>query len=841
MGFAGLERLETSVQKGPSLDFLHRYECNACPLNRQADLHSPKMLPTGEKHPLIYIIGEAPGETEDRKGVQFVGKSGRFLRDYIPDKWLPDIRWNNVIRCRPPDNREPTFTEIECCRPSIVRDIEQCQPLAVFGFGNVPLSWILKETGITKWNGRKIPVKIGNHSCWFFPMLHPSAVLRSKNGEDRTPDYSFSFELNLEQAFAAVDCIEEPIVHTKEHALANIECYTGKKASEVDTILDFIESLYHEEVVGFDYETKGLRPYGKSAKILTIAASGKERTVAFALHHKESQFTADERAELVSAWEKFLYNAPCLKVAHNLAFEMEWSALEFGLDTIRTDRYGDSISQAYLLDGRTGTHSLEFLCIQYFGINIKELSKVDRNNLDSEPLSSVLPYNGVDSKYHRNLFIEQRYALEKAGLEDVYNHHIQRIPTVVLTQIKGVPINQKVVAQFEDKYNDEIKRLESEMFALDAVKRFKAATGHEFNPGSNSDVPTLLKQILKINLEKGADEEALSKIDHPFADILLRWRKANKLLSTYVTSVKEGAANFYPDGLIHPVINTTRVRTWRTSSDGPNIQNWPKHGEGKEVRKQVDPDDPDLRVVSVDFAGIQARNVAMESKDHKLVQAFWERYDIHTDWMERLVRIYPKWIDEGLKAFDADKKLRKAYRQRAKNEFVFASFFGAQPKTLARGLQVPESTAGKLLDQFWGEFPEIKNWHDSLRQFYQDHGYVTGLSGFRRYAPVSPNELINTPIQSDESIIVCNAWNRIAKLGAFDLQPMIMLHDDLTWIWHKDDIDKNLETIIPEMLARDFEWINVPLEVEVSVGKNWADMEEVSKFMSTKEGYKEIT
>ena len=65
-----------------------------------------------------------------------------------------------------------------------------------------------------------------------------------------------------------------------------------------------------------------------------------------------------------------------------------------------------------------------------------------------------------------------------------------------------------------------------------------------------------------------------------------------------------------------------------------------------------------------------------------LIKVFWEKYNIHLDWMERIVGYYPDWINEGIPAFRADTKegkdLRGAYRQRAKNEFVFGTFFGAQ-------------------------------------------------------------------------------------------------------------------------------------------------------------------
>ena len=98
---------------------LHQLECRACPLNHAQGLRSPKMLASGAREPSVYIIGEAPGRSEDEEGRQFVGESGDLLRPYIPAEFLRYIRWNNTLRCRPPDNRDPERIERECCRPSI--------------------------------------------------------------------------------------------------------------------------------------------------------------------------------------------------------------------------------------------------------------------------------------------------------------------------------------------------------------------------------------------------------------------------------------------------------------------------------------------------------------------------------------------------------------------------------------------------------------------------------------------------------------------------------------------------------------------------------------------------
>src|SRR5580765_140604 len=259
MGFiVGRLRREQTPTKGVSLGLLHRHECSVCPLNRVPDLKNAKMPPNGNPKPLVYMLGEAPGEQEDRYGEAFIGPSGECLRSHIDDDWIESLRWFITIRCRPTEkskesgrtiNREPTSVEIECCRPKLIRDIEESKPVAIFGFGNVPLHWVTGEAGITKWRGKRLPVKIGTHTCWYYPMYHPSYILQMQE-EMRGRDLEFAFDMDLKRAFAEVDKgLPEPVVHTAEIAHADVETITGEHGdADVERVLNFLDQCKQAEV-----------------------------------------------------------------------------------------------------------------------------------------------------------------------------------------------------------------------------------------------------------------------------------------------------------------------------------------------------------------------------------------------------------------------------------------------------------------------------------------------------------------------------------------------------------------------------------------------------------------
>jgi uracil-DNA glycosylase family 4 len=807
---------------GVSIKTIHVQQCAVCPLNHQHGLKHPHMPAYGVKRPEVYLLGEAPGAVEDQKGRAFVGPAGQLLHTHIPAGWEDKLRYNNCVRTRPPNNETPTDMIIEACRPSVESDIEASKPKAIFGFGNIPLKWAFNQTGISNWAGRRVPVRIGNHTCWYFPMFHPSHILRSRDErKHKESDLEFTFARHLRDAFKQIAGLPKPTIHTTEDALQDVEFVTGKDEGDLQRVLDFIRVASNKTIVGFDYETNALRPYGDGAKILTVGLSHDGGTLAFPLHHKDAGWSANEYRLVDTTFKNFLHNAKCRKVVHSLGFEMEWSAHFYGPECLRSSKWGDTQSQAFILDERRGCLSLNFLCQQYFGLDLKAIENTDVTNLENTDVETVLRYNGLDAKYHRLLYRVQLGRLAAEGLQEVYLDQLSRIPTVTLTQLEGVPVDQERVEYFREQLQRRCEKILAKIHTLPVVQRFNQ-TGKLYQPGSSQQTRAILKNALKLDVEK-ADEKVLKNIDHPFAKLTLKYRQAHKLLSTYIEPLVEGNGLVHADGMLHPIYHCSSTRTNRTSTDEPNIQNQPKR-KNVEVRSVVC--HPERKIVSFDYGQIQARNIAMESEDEKLIQYMWDRHDIHGDWMKRLMKIDPDWGGDDRKDPDGLKKLR----HRSKNELVFPSFFGAQPRSVARSLGIEEHLIEKVQSDFFQMFPGVHDWHKRLHHFYHKHGYVTGLSGFRRRAPISVNQLINSPIQADEAIIVINAMTRLSIAG---YQAAMEIHDDLTFIWKPDDIERYAPAVIGHMLSVPYKWANVvPIVVEMSVGDDWSNGHTIGAFSS---------
>jgi uracil-DNA glycosylase family 4 len=151
--------------------------CQQC---RLSSGRSQVVFGTGNPQADIMFVGEAPGFYEDRQGEPFVGAAGKLLTELLQSVGLSrsDIFIANVIKCRPPNNRDPLPDEIDTCKPFLLQQIDLIRPKLVCTLGNFATQTLLgKKVGITKVRGQAIRL---SHFI-VFPLLHPAAALHQGN------------------------------------------------------------------------------------------------------------------------------------------------------------------------------------------------------------------------------------------------------------------------------------------------------------------------------------------------------------------------------------------------------------------------------------------------------------------------------------------------------------------------------------------------------------------------------------------------------------------------------------------------------------------------------------
>lgn len=153
------------------------HDCQRC---RLSSGRTQVVFGTGNPQADIMFVGEAPGFYEDRQGEPFVGAAGKLLTELLQSIGLSraDIFIANVIKCRPPNNRDPLPDEIDTCKPFLLQQIECIRPKLVCTLGNFATQTLLeKKVGITKVRGQVI--RLPNFIV--FPLLHPAAALHQGN------------------------------------------------------------------------------------------------------------------------------------------------------------------------------------------------------------------------------------------------------------------------------------------------------------------------------------------------------------------------------------------------------------------------------------------------------------------------------------------------------------------------------------------------------------------------------------------------------------------------------------------------------------------------------------
>jgi DNA polymerase len=147
--------------------------CTACDLSLS---RHKVVFGAGDPKARVMFVGEAPGFNEDRQGLPFVGAAGALLTKLLESIGLDgsQVYITNVVKCRPPEPRDPTSEEVEACRPYLKGQLELIRPLVVCALGNFAAQTLLgKRTGISKLRGK--PTQIENY--FVLPMFHPAAAL----------------------------------------------------------------------------------------------------------------------------------------------------------------------------------------------------------------------------------------------------------------------------------------------------------------------------------------------------------------------------------------------------------------------------------------------------------------------------------------------------------------------------------------------------------------------------------------------------------------------------------------------------------------------------------------
>lgn len=186
-------------------------DCTLCPLSKTATNPVPG---NGDPNAEIMFIGEAPGFNEDQQGIPFCGRSGKLLDELLASINLDrsKVFVANVLKHRPPDNRDPLPEEIQVCKDYLDKQIEIINPKVIIGLGRFAMMKFLPLGKITRDHGVAQTIEYNSKKYIFIPMFHPAAALRA-TGVDQQIREDF---LKIRQEIEKIEKLQNPIMPSEE-------------------------------------------------------------------------------------------------------------------------------------------------------------------------------------------------------------------------------------------------------------------------------------------------------------------------------------------------------------------------------------------------------------------------------------------------------------------------------------------------------------------------------------------------------------------------------------------------------------------------------------------------
>ncbi|HPK14063.1 MAG TPA: DNA polymerase [Candidatus Paceibacterota bacterium] len=448
----------------------------------------------------------------------------------------------------------------------------------------------------------------------------------------------------------------------------------------------------------------------------------------------------------------------------------------------------------------------------------------ERTNSDIEEIKF---YKG--SKTLDEAISKMEEDIEKENMAYVYKEiELPIIPIIKQMEENGILIDTGHLEKISKEYHQELSVIEKNIYKI---------AGQEFNINSPKQLAEILFDKLNIptkGIKKSAGgsistrESELEKIkeDHPIAKEILKHRELQKLLSTYIDTLPSFISG---DGRLRASFIQTGTTTGRFASNNPNLQNIPTRTEkGNSIRNAFIAK-PGHLLVSFDYSQIELRVAALLSQDPYFIRSFKQGKDIHTA--------------VAMKVFNVNEEDVTAEMRRRAKIINFGILYGMGVNALRENLGTDRKEAQIFYDNYFKQFPTIRGYLDSIKDFAKQNGYTTTLFGRKRYFPAikSPVPFIramaermatNAPIQgtatADIIKIGMKKADKVLKEKKLDVQARLLLqvHDELIYEVKKDkleeviDIVKNsMEDIIPPEFLKGLD--PVPLRVSVAYGQSW--------------------
>ncbi len=586
--------------------------------------------------------------------------------------------------------------------------------------------------------------------------------------------------------------------------------------SEED-IKNFLGSIKEGEWLSFDIETTSVNPM--SCDIVGFSFSNKQNTGVYIPIHwpdsKDSLFD-DYITKVLELMRPVMENGLIPKTGQNVKFD-SLILLRNGIKVAGIKF--DTMIAAHLLKPELRSFKLENLSLEYLDYAMVPIEDLigkgkDQISMAEVDIDKISFYASEDADIALQLTYIFEKKLDDENLSKFFNEiEIPLLPVLTEMEFNGMYIDSDLLKTMSIKIGKKLDGL---------IKDIYQESGFEFNINSTQQLAKILFDIkgLPEIKKRSTAEDVLERLkgQHLLPELVLEYRKLNKLKNTYIDALPE--LKLPSTGRIHSTFNQTITATGRLSSSNPNFQNIPiKTEEGREIRKAFKSNNRDWVIFSADYSQIELRIMAHLSQDTSLVDAFNNGDDIHS---RTAADVYNVSIND----------VQPSMRRTAKI-VNFGLLYGAGPFRMSQELGIPQKEAKALIEKYFDTYSGIKKYVEDTMQKAKKNRFVKTLLGRKR--PVwdidSSNHLhreaakrmaINMPIQGTSAEMIKIAMTSVSNhLNEHKMKSKLVLqiHDELVFETPKNELN-DLENMVVDKMVNALP-LSVPIEVDSGFGQSW--------------------
>jgi len=480
----------------------------------------------------------------------------------------------------------------------------------------------------------------------------------------------------------------------------------------------------------------------------------------------------------------------------------------------------------YLLHPDT-RHSLDIIADNYLNVIMVEEQSITGKGKTKSLLSEINSDNICDFACEKSSVIFKLAPIFEKEMKEVEVFDLFEKIEIPLTKVlakmelEGIALDVEMLQNYSTQLTSELQLLENKIHQL---------ADKEFNISSPKQMGEILFEKLELSKKPkktksgqySTSEEILLKLKdtHPIIDEILTFRGVKKLLSTYVDALPVLVNT--ETKRIHSTFNQSVASTGRLSSVNPNIQNIPiRTKRGMKVREAFIPKDENYTLMAADYSQIELRIMASLSKDEGMLTAFNNGADIHSATAAKVFKVDIKDVDRNM-------------RSQAKS-VNFGIIYGISAFGLSQNIGVSRTEAKEIIDNYFEQFPKVKNYMDWSIEQAREKEYVETIMGRRRYLKdinarngmiraMAERNAINAPIQGSAADIIKIAMINIQQemeQREMKSKMLLQVHDELVFDMHNSE-SSELKTLVKEKMVQAVS-LQVPLIVDIGEGLNWLE------------------